>query len=251
MDSLRCGSIWQALFYSLLAHGLVFSAVIPLGLEGGRGEGSGRLEARLRAPENGEASRTVPEVLPSLVEEEKPLSQENKPISPAAPSRIARTVLPVETPLPEPVPEVIASRDSAPSQGLPHRHLEETGAGEESGNRELGAGRSAIWQETGRSEEDGSAFAEYRLALKRAMEGARRYPPLARSRGVTGEVVVRLVWTPALAAPRVELAVSSGSSLLDEEALTLLTRATRITPLPEALRNRSFELSQPMRFSLE
>ncbi|MDR1849240.1 MAG: TonB family protein [Zoogloeaceae bacterium] len=266
MDSFRHFSIWQALFFSALAHGIVFSATLPLLLEGGKGDlsGSGRLEARLRlddnaAPDNAGERAAKPEALPSLIGEEEKKPRQLPPMRENAPanigeaektvSRIARNLPPPEASsrLPETVPAATMNQDATAKAGtaLPNSHLDITGEG----GRNSGGGVDA--REAGRSDADGSAFAEYRLALKRAMEDSRRYPPLARSRGVTGEVVVRLIWSPLLAVPRVELAVSSGSHLLDEEALALLTHAVRITPLPEALRRQSFEFPQPMRFSLE
>jgi protein TonB len=118
-------------------------------------------------------------------------------------------------------------------------------------SEESGVGRGTSAEQIAVEAAGHSEFDEYRWALTRAMKGERRYPPMARMRGITGKVTVRLVWSPAFALPQVELVASSGSSLLDEDALAKFARAVRVTPLPEALRVKSFQLSQTVDYSLE
>ena len=51
--------------------------------------------------------------------------------------------------------------------------------------------------------------------------------------------------------PELSLVRSSGHEVLDEQALTMLTQAARVTALPEGLRARDFRLLLPVQFSLE
>lgn len=92
---------------------------------------------------------------------------------------------------------------------------------------------------------------QYRIELASAARRFRHYPAMARSRGWEGvsEIVVSVnIGVPT---PAVKLQRSSGNALLDEQAIEMLARAVAATPLPESLRNRSFTMPMPIRFSLE
>lgn len=91
---------------------------------------------------------------------------------------------------------------------------------------------------------------QYRIDLAGAARRFRVYPAVARSRGWEGIVEVTVTVMPG-SEPRVQLARSSGHAVLDEQALSMLTRAIAQTPLPESLRGRSFAVPLPIRFSLD
>lgn len=84
----------------------------------------------------------------------------------------------------------------------------------------------------------------YREQVLRAAQRLQRYPRRARFLGVEGTVVVSL--EPG-ADPRVELADSSGSAILDRAALELIARAARDVSAAEAPRGT---LRFPVRYDL-
>lgn len=92
---------------------------------------------------------------------------------------------------------------------------------------------------------------QYRIDLAVAARRFRVYPAAARARGWEGVAEVGLALSPALPAPQLRLLRSSGHEVLDEAALRMLSRAAAATPLPEGLRGAGFELTLPVRFSLE
>ncbi|MDR0234178.1 MAG: energy transducer TonB [Zoogloeaceae bacterium] len=233
MDLSRYFSIWQAVFCSVLIHGMVFSVQFPKMLEARENDlgSSVRLEARLCRGAAEDAG--MPGVLPGAAG--KARREERVPPAGIAPVRLDR---PDAAKPQEAAVNTEASRIGVVATASSH--------GEEG---RVGKGESPDATATETAERDG--FDEYKWALQRAMKGKHPYPTTARLRGITGRVETRLVWLPDFAAPRVELIVSSGSHLLDEEALAILTRAARVTPLPEALRPRSFELSLTVDYSLE
>ncbi|MCL2022563.1 MAG: TonB family protein [Betaproteobacteria bacterium] len=244
MDSLRCFSIRQAVFYSVLAHGIAFSVLSPIVTESKKSDlgNAVKMEARLlqsAAVALPEIS-SVPEAPPAraIRQEEKAVPKTPRTVQPVV--EAPKVVPPAETSQTE--TSLIEAAESATF--FSSRSLEAGSVSQEGFAEHAGTGNTGT--ETGNSE-----LEEYKWALTRAMKGERGYPRMARSRGITGKVITRLVWLPGFAAPRVELATSSGSNLLDEDALAKFTRAVRTTPLPEVLRARSFEFSQTVDYSLQ
>lgn len=92
---------------------------------------------------------------------------------------------------------------------------------------------------------------QYRIDLGVAARRFRLYPAVAKARGWEGEVEVHLAVSAAAGVPGLRLGRSSGHAALDQQALRMLSQAVEATPLPEGLRGRSFELTLPIRFSLE
>ena len=92
---------------------------------------------------------------------------------------------------------------------------------------------------------------QYRVSLASAARRFRRYPALARERGLEGTVEVAVRFTSALPAPDVVVVRSSGHDLLDEQAQRMMAQAARTTTLPEGLRGRDLEIPLPIKFSLD
>ncbi len=92
---------------------------------------------------------------------------------------------------------------------------------------------------------------QYSVALGLAARRFKRYPALARERGWEGRAEIELVFDALLSRPQVSLARSSGRAVLDEQAVDMMTQATRSASLPEGLRGRSFRLLKVVEFSLE
>ena len=92
---------------------------------------------------------------------------------------------------------------------------------------------------------------QYRLSLATAAKRFKRYPALARERGWEGSVDIALNGSSLLPEPEIVLLRSSGRTLLDEQALAMMTQAARVTTLPEGMRGRNFRIQLTMEFNLE
>ena len=112
----------------------------------------------------------------------------------------------------------------------------------------MSAGGSATEVNAGVSADD---LRQYRVSLASAARRFRRYPALARERGLEGTVEVAVRFTSALPAPDVVVVRSSGHDLLDEQAQRMMAQAARTTTLPEGLRGRDLEIPLPIKFSLD
>jgi protein TonB len=92
---------------------------------------------------------------------------------------------------------------------------------------------------------------QYRLSLAISARRFKRYPPLARERGWEGTAEVALSFSALLPTPQISLPRSSGSPLLDEQALDMVAQAARLTVLPESLKGRDLHILLPVKFSLD
>lgn len=89
----------------------------------------------------------------------------------------------------------------------------------------------------------------YRFALAVAARSFKRYPPLAREHGWQGRVDIEVSASVATLVPVLSLVKSSGQPVLDEEALTMLERASVATAIPGNLKGRDFRFVLPIEFS--
>lgn len=97
---------------------------------------------------------------------------------------------------------------------------------------------------------DPGSLTQYRGALSDTARRHKLYPTRAIDRGWQGKVEVRLVIG---ADGRLELAQvksSSGHDVLDRQAVEMMTKATALTPIPPALRERRFTVEMPVVFKL-
>ncbi|HEX5803417.1 MAG TPA: TonB family protein [Azospira sp.] len=164
--------------------------------------------------------RSRPPSLPSASDEAKP-----------AAARLAESPLPASVPASAPT--------NVPASGaMPSPALAPPVAPAGGGDRVAAATVSA------------DHLRQYRIDLGVGARRFRLYPAVARARGWEGVAEVSLSISAA-ASPGLRLSRSSGHAVLDEQALRMLAQAVEATPLPEGLRGRSFELTLPIRFSLE
>jgi protein TonB len=91
----------------------------------------------------------------------------------------------------------------------------------------------------------------YRMSLATAARRFKRYPPLAKERGWEGTVEVALNVSSRMAVPEVVLLRSSGRTMLDDQAMEMMSQAVRVTALPDGLKGRDFRIVLPVQFSLE
>ena len=91
---------------------------------------------------------------------------------------------------------------------------------------------------------------QYSMSLGIAARRFKRYPALARERGWEGRAEVALIFSAPLPLPEIVLLRSSGRTVLDEQAIEMMTQASRATSLPDGLKGRDFRLQQAVEFSL-
>ncbi|HQC80817.1 MAG TPA: energy transducer TonB [Accumulibacter sp.] len=90
----------------------------------------------------------------------------------------------------------------------------------------------------------------YRFALAVAARRFKRYSALAREHGWQGRVDIVVSAGFATPLPMLSLVKSSGQPALDEEALTMLERASAATEMPGNLKGKDFRFVLSMEFSL-
>jgi protein TonB len=92
---------------------------------------------------------------------------------------------------------------------------------------------------------------EYRLNLSREARRYKRYPALARQRGLEGVVVIVVSTSAGFPVPQLSLSRSSGQEVLDQQAMEMLSLAVRAANMPDSLRGRDFAIDLPIHFSLD
>ena len=233
-----------ALVVSLLLHAVLLSSALrlfPLRLE----VAATSLKAELR--ERGAAGSAPGAPLPHLANEGA------KPSSPRAASAPQVVASPVAAVAAEPLSAAREDSPSAPPaatgsvSGAVPPPSSASGAAP---NVSPGAA-SATAPAVGRSGVSGDDLRQYRLSLASAARRFKRYPALATQRGWEGTVEVALNVSALAPVPEVVLVRSSGRSVLDEQALEMLSQAARVTALPDGLRARDFRIVLPVQFSLE
>jgi periplasmic protein TonB len=94
------------------------------------------------------------------------------------------------------------------------------------------------------------AATDYASLLLAQLTRHQDYPRAARLRGLEGKVVLRLVIARDGRVVEVAVRTSSGKDLLDAGALSTVTRAGRLPPLPPELAGETAEFVVPVVFSL-
>jgi TonB family protein len=92
---------------------------------------------------------------------------------------------------------------------------------------------------------------EYRLNLSREARRYKRYPALARQRGLEGVVVIVVSTSAGYPVPQLSLSRSSGQDVLDQQAMEMLSLAVRAANMPDSLRGKDFAIDLPIHFSLD
>ncbi len=83
------------------------------------------------------------------------------------------------------------------------------------------------------------AMLRYQDMVKQRIEEARRYPPWAKKQRIEGVVYLNFVVLPDGESQGIRIIRSSGSKILDEEAVTTIKRAGPFPPIPKEI-NISF-----------
>jgi len=206
---------------------LIFTDFAGLTVPASPQVGSAKIVATLHAAS--EPKAPLPDHLPSQLKESRAVPSLVVP-APAAPSGAMTKASPVVV---EQVP--LASTSISPAISRPAAD-------------EINVGES-VRPATPSVNPDG--LREYRLNLSREARRYKRYPAIARERGLEGVVVVVVSTTAGIPAPQVALSRSSGQAVLDAQALEMVTLAVRAAKLPDSLHGRDFGLDLPIHFSLE
>jgi len=100
-------------------------------------------------------------------------------------------------------------------------------------------------------EQAANAIATWEAQIVALLQRNMRYPESARARGEQGVVQVFFILDRNGRVVRSSVLRSSGSSLLDEEALALLLRAEPFPAPPREVPGEQVERSVPIRFTLK
>lgn len=96
-----------------------------------------------------------------------------------------------------------------------------------------------------------NALGEYGNLLGRALAKHKQYPRIARTRGWQGNVLLDLKLDGYGKVLSATIRQSSGYEVLDKQALDMVRKASPFPAPPEALRNRTFNITVPVSFKLE
>lgn len=171
-----------------------------------------------------------PEPIKKIIEP-KPITKTIKAPSPVV--EVEHVAPPVEAP---PAPDVIAVQpkvDSAPVAVVAPPVVETFKAPERS------------------PAEINNALGEYGNLLGRAIAKHKQYPRIAQTRGWQGDVLLDLKLDGNGKVLSATIREGSGYEVLDKQALEMVNKASPFPAPPEALRNRTFNITVPVSFKLE
>ncbi|MFA5346106.1 MAG: energy transducer TonB [Candidatus Omnitrophota bacterium] len=94
------------------------------------------------------------------------------------------------------------------------------------------------------------AMLRYQDMAKQRIEQARMYPLWAKKQGIEGIAYLYFIVLPNGSGQGVKLLRSSGSSVLDEEALATVKRASPFPPVPKEISSSSVSMEVAIVFSL-
>ncbi len=98
---------------------------------------------------------------------------------------------------------------------------------------------------------DNNALGEYGNLLGRAIAKHKQYPRIAQTRGYQGDVLLDLKLDGNGNVLSAKIKESSGYESLDKQALEMVRKAAPFPAPPQALRNRTFNITVPVSFKLE
>lgn len=112
-------------------------------------------------------------------------------------------------------------------------------------------GRQAETRARSGSASEAGSIDQYRLALIGVARRYKRYPAQAMEKGWQGRVEIRLVIGPEGTLQSNTVKISSGHAILDNQALTMVERASSVMPVPSVLHGREFSVDIPVIFDLQ
>jgi protein TonB len=97
---------------------------------------------------------------------------------------------------------------------------------------------------------DPDGLRQYRVALASSARVFRAYPRIAQERGWTGTVELKIAVFADGRPHSVQVARSSGHSVLDNQARDMMNQALKQTAIPESLRGKDVAVTVPVNFDL-
>lgn len=95
------------------------------------------------------------------------------------------------------------------------------------------------------------AMLRYQDMVKQRIEEARRYPDWAKEQGVEGAVHLSFIILANGNGQKIKLIRSSGSKILDQEAIATIKSASPFPPLPEEVASSSIQTEVSLVFTLK
>lgn len=229
-------------FYSILTHVGLFLLVLFVAyyvrrdvIEDEQGGGKGEVWVDLKAIGSGLEPVTSDQDKNKNISTEKKKNEEAKPFS----EKITPKHDALKLRQKENLEKNNQHQTSDPGEDNSKTSAQESGAQPSSVGSGEGKGMGA-----GQGEGQGNSSASVLGIIRRKIEQSKRYPVLARSRKIQGVAVLSFAINPSGGVEKLSLVKSSGSELLDEEALSTVKRAS---PLPYY----SLPIQISIKFSLE
>ncbi|MFA5149847.1 MAG: energy transducer TonB [Candidatus Omnitrophota bacterium] len=97
---------------------------------------------------------------------------------------------------------------------------------------------------------DKDAMLRYQDVIKQRIEEARRYPLWAKKQGIEGITHLYFSLLPGGRSQDIKILRSSGSRILDDEAVATLKRASPFPPIPKEINNSSVDMEVAIVFYL-
>jgi protein TonB len=110
-------------------------------------------------------------------------------------------------------------------------------------------GPKAAAPHQGSSRKPNQAVLSWQKALHLHLSKHKRYPGEARNRGIQGVVTVNFTIDRTGRVTQARIVKGSGSSVLDDEALELLQRASPLPPPPDDTPDNALSFTQPFQFN--
>ncbi len=95
------------------------------------------------------------------------------------------------------------------------------------------------------------AILRYQDMVKQRIEEVKKYPEWAKEQGIEGVAYLRFIVLANGNGQEIRLVHSSGSKILDQEALATVKRASPFPPLPEEVASSSIQMEVSLIFTLK
>jgi protein TonB len=178
------------------------------------------------------------------------VEKETPPVNPSPLAPEPEVVLPAARPIPEKKPEEELPKEEVPKQ----QSADQTTAAPLTmapPRVDAPEPAPAVAPAPGASASVARVRASWEKALVKHLNHFKRYPEIARARGNQGDVTVQFTLDRTGQVIAARLVHSSGSSALDEEALSVLKRADPLPAAPDQVGGMTFDLTLPIQFRIK
>lgn len=223
---------------SVALHALLLLIAVPAMRENAAPPPEPPLVAHLAEPALPPAPPPAPAPAPQVSEPPKPPP---KVLAKPKPETRPPLVIPAPIPVPQSSPEEIVEEGMSQSEPMPLAPPPVA----------VVAPPAAAEPPAARPPDPAAALARFRQQLVDLAARYKRYPPIARDNGWTGDVVVRIEVAANGAVGSIRVKTSSGHSVLDEQALEMFRKAAPEVAVPPELRGRDFSVEVRAIYNLQ